>query len=84
MSVKNKIRNYFKLNNEQKDELLVEIINIYKEEIIQHRGMYSMKMLIDMDIQRFTLSEDYEMVQALTDIKNEINQIEEQIKKGNV
>lgn len=80
MKLKNKINKYFKLNNEQKHKVLIEIINIYKDEVVKHKGMFSTKMLIDMDIAMYTQQEEFELVQALTDIKTAINQIEEQIK----
>lgn len=82
MGLKNRIRNYFSLNEDEKDEVLVDIIRIYKQEL-ETTPYFNIKALIDLDIQRYTVEEEFELVQALTDIKNEINKLEEQIKKEN-
>jgi len=83
MGLQENIRKYFKLSDEEKHGVLVEIINIYKDEVFRHKGMYTVKMLIDMDIQRYTVEEEFELVQALTDIRTEINNIETEIRKTN-
>ena len=82
MGLKNRIPNYFSLNEDEKDEVLVDIIRIYKQELAS-TPYFNIKALIDLDIQRYTVEEEFELVQALTDIKNEINKLEEQIKKEN-
>ena len=83
MELKDKIKKYFKLTDEQKDEVLVEIINVYRDMVIEHKGMFNTKMLIDMDIKLYTQQEEFELVQALTDIRTAINEIENEIRKTN-
>lgn len=83
MELKDKIKQYFKLTDEQKDEVLVEIINVYRDMVVEHKGMFNTKMLIDMDIKLYTQQEEFELVQALTDIRTAINQLEEEIRKTN-
>lgn len=83
MELKQRIKEYFKLSEEQKDEVLIEIINVYKDAVVEHKGLYTTKMLIDMDINIYTQQEEFELVQALTDIRTAINEIENEIKKSN-
>jgi hypothetical protein len=83
MGLQENIRKYFKLSDEEKDGVLVEIIKIYQDEVFRHKGTFSVKMLIDMDIERYTKEDEFELVQALTDIRTEINNIETEIRKAN-
>jgi hypothetical protein len=82
MELRQKIERYFKLTEEEKGLVLVEIIEIYKTQSIrEYQSKISIKQLIDMDIVMYTDEEEFELVQALTDIKNAINEVEEEIKK---
>ncbi len=82
MELREKIERYFKLTEEEKGFVLVEIIEIYKTQSIrEYQSKISIKQLIDMDIVMYTDEEEFELVQALTDIRNAINEVEEEIKK---
>jgi hypothetical protein len=82
MELREKIERYFKLTEEEKGLVLVEIIEIYKTQSIrEYQSKISIKQLIDMDIVMYTDEEEFELVQALTDIRNAINEVEEEIKK---
>lgn len=80
MILRERIENYFKLSPEEKDETLVEIVKIYarvnKEHYDNQAYLYD---LIQADIDVFTRQEEFEAVQALTDIKNSITMIEQEI-----
>lgn len=80
MELRDRLKQYFKLSNDQKDELLVDIVHDYAD-IIEHTGQ-SLKQVIDLDIEFFTETEEFEIVQALTDIKNVIEQINNNIRNG--
>jgi hypothetical protein len=82
MELRQKIESYFKLTEEEKGLVLVEIIEIYKTQSIrEYQSKISIKQLIDIDIVMYTDEEEFELVQALTDIRNAINEVEEEIKK---
>lgn len=80
MELRDRLKEYFKLTDNEKDELLVDIVHDYAE-IIQHTGQ-SLNKVIELDIEFFTHTEEFEIVQALTDIKNVIEQINKEIKNG--
>ncbi len=73
MELKERIKQYFNLSDEDKDELLVTIVDEYKS-IISKTGD-SLEYVIDLDIEFFIENDEYEAVQALTDIKRVIEQI---------
>jgi hypothetical protein len=83
MELRNKIQRYFNLTPEEKDEVLVEIIEHYRNEAnLAFNGQYNIKHLIDWDLVLFMEQEEFELVQALTDIKQTINEIEEELRNG--
>ena len=83
MELRQKIQKYFKLSKEQKDEVLVEIIKIYQEQNhIVHQSQKRIQDLIDVDIDIYTEEEEFELVQALTDIKTAINEVENDFRNG--
>lgn len=69
-----RVLEYFNMSDEDKDDVLVEIVNIYKEKISQHKGLGLLEV-IEHDIEYFKENEEFEIVQALTDIKQAIIQI---------
>ena len=83
MELKSKIHNYFNLSDEERDEVLVEIVEHYRYECnISFNGNVNIKHLIDWDIILFTEQEEFELVQALTDIRQTIKELEEEIRNG--
>lgn len=69
-----RVLEYFNMSDEDKDDVLVEIVNIYKEKISQHKGL-GLLDVVEHDIEYFKENEEFEIVQALTDIKQAIIQI---------
>lgn len=64
------------MTDNEKDELLVEIVNTYRDVIfVNFNGNVSIMDLIDRDIEIFLNTEEFEAAQAITDIKNTIIQI---------
>lgn len=83
MELKEQIQKYFKLTDEEKNEILIQIIHIYTtQNTIKYNGMMKIKDLIDIDIEIYKGEEEFELVQALTDIKTAINEIETNMKNG--
>lgn len=76
MSIKELLEGYFKLNEEQKDDVLTKLAEIYFFQGIE-LGMSPVQILDGFDplIIEATDKEDYEVAQAFTDIKAAINQI---------
>jgi len=83
MALRQRIQDYFKLTDEQKSEILIEIIKIYqKENYLRYQNTMKIKDLIDIDIEVYEEEEEFELVQALTDIKNAIIETEKEFKDG--
>lgn len=83
MELKKRIHNYFNLTPEEKDEVLVEIVEHYRDEAnLSFNGNVNIKHLIEWDIILFTEQEEFELVQALTDIRQTINDIEKELRNG--
>ena len=80
MELRDRIKNYFKLTPEQKDEILVEIVKIYIR-VNEERFDNTVHLidLIDRDIRIFEDDEQFEAAQALTDIRHSITMLEEEI-----
>lgn len=69
MEIKERIRNYFKMTEEEKDSILVEIVNIYidvKEN--RFKNNVGIVELLQRDIKLFESEEEFETAQALNDI----------------
>jgi hypothetical protein len=81
MELKQKLNNYFKLSDEEKYDVCAEIIKIYKEEN-QFDGLNELKFIIAVDILSYEQQEEFELVQALTDIEKTIKEVEEELKNG--
>ena len=83
MALRERIEKYFKMTDEEKNEVLVEIIKIYQEQnYIRHQNQKRIQDLIDVDIDIYTEEEEFELVQALTDIKTAIKQVDNEINNG--
>ncbi len=68
------LNDYFKLNSEQKEELLCEIvIDYFKVNIEQGLSVIEIIDGVDYIIQRSIDNEDYEVAEAFKDIKVAIN-----------
>ena len=81
MELKEQIQKYFKLTDEEKSDVLVKIIHIYtSQNRTKYNGLMNIKDLIDIDIEIYKGEEEFELVQALTDIKQAINEIENEIR----
>lgn len=79
------IERYFKLTDEEKDELLVEIVDTYKVLVeTKYHNNVSIMDLIDHDIELFLEHDDFEATQALTDIKNTIIKVQQDLENGRV
>lgn len=69
MGIKERIKNYFKMTEEEKDEVLTEIIEIY---INVHKNRFGGNItvvdLMERDIKVFEDDEEFEAAQALKDI----------------
>ena len=83
MELKDQIQKYFKLTDEEKSDVLVQIIRIYtSQNQIKYNGFMKVRDLIDIDIEIYKEDDEFELVQALTDIKEAIAQLENEIRKG--
>lgn len=78
--IREKIKNYFNLTDEEKDDFLVEIVNHYKN-VLLHRYDNSIDIieLLDHDLELFIEADEYEAAQAITDIKNAIIKIKNEL-----
>ena len=76
--LKKRVLDYFNMSDEDKDNILVEIVNIYRDKISQHKGL-GLLDVIEHDIEYFKNEEEFEIVQALTDIKQAIIQITDEL-----
>lgn len=76
MDIKELLDGYFKLTDEEKDDVLSKLAEIYFFQGIE-LGMSPVQILDGFDplIEQATEIEDYEVAQAFTDIKEAINQI---------
>jgi hypothetical protein len=76
MDIKELLDGYFKLTDEEKDDVLSKLAEIYFFQGIE-MGMSPVQILDGFDplIEESTEREDYEMSQAFSDIKEAINQI---------
>lgn len=76
MDIKELLEGYFKLTDEEKDDVLSKLAEIYFFQGIE-LGMSPVQILDGFDplIEQATEIEDYEVAQAFTDIKEAINQI---------
>jgi hypothetical protein len=82
MELKDQIQKYFKLNNKEKSDVLVQIIRIYtSQNQIKYNGLMKVRDLIDIDIEIYKEHDEFELVQALTDIKEAIAELEDEIRK---
>jgi hypothetical protein len=83
MELKDQIQKYFKLTDKEKSDVLVQIIRIYtSQNQIKYNGFMKVRDLIDIDIEIYKEDDEFELVQALTDIKEAIAQLENEIRKG--
>jgi hypothetical protein len=83
MELKDQIQKYFKLTDEEKSDVLVQIIRIYtSQNQIKYNGFMKVRDLIDIDIEIYKEDDEFELVQALTDIKEAITQLEDEIRNG--
>ena len=83
MELKDQIQKYFKLSDKEKSDVLVQIIRIYtSQNQIKYNGFMKVRDLIDIDIEIYKEDDEFELVQALTDIKEAIAQLENEIRKG--
>jgi hypothetical protein len=73
MTLREKIQQYFKMTDEEKDTLLVTIVDEYRNIIL--RTGETLEQIINRDIQFFIENDEFEAVQALTDIKQVLDQI---------
>ena len=76
MDIKELLEGYFKLTDDEKDDVLSKLAEIYFFQGIE-LGMSPIQILDGFDplIDNATEREDYEMAQAFVDIKQAINQI---------
>jgi hypothetical protein len=83
MELKEQIQKYFKLTDKEKSDVLVQIIHIYTtQNKIRYNGLMKIRDLIDIDIEIYKEEEEFELVQALTDIKEAIAEIENEMRNG--
>jgi hypothetical protein len=76
MDIKELLEGYFKLTDDEKDDVLSKLAEIYFFQGIE-LGMSPIQILDGFDplIENATEREDYELAQAFVDIKQAINQI---------
>lgn len=76
MDIKELLEGYFNLTEEQKDDVLSKLAEIYFFQGVE-LGMSPVQILEGFDplIDNATEREDYEVAQAFTDIKEAINQL---------
>jgi hypothetical protein len=76
MDIKELLEGYFKLTDDEKDDVLSRLAEIYFFQGIE-LGMSPIQILDGFDplIENATEREDYELAQAFVDIKQAINQI---------
>jgi len=83
MELKDQIQKYFKLSDKEKSDVLVQIIRIYtSQNQIKYNGLMKIRDLIDIDIEIYKEEDEFELVQALTDIKEAIAEIEQEMRNG--
>jgi hypothetical protein len=83
MELRERIERYFKMTDKEKNDVLVDIIKIYQEQNqYRHNNQKRIQDLIDIDIDIYTNEEEFELVQALTDINNAIKDIETELRNG--
>ena len=83
MELRERIERYFKMTDEEKSEVLVDIIKIYQEQnFIRHQNQMKIQDLIDIDIDIYTNEDEFELVQALTDINKAIKEVNNEINNG--
>jgi hypothetical protein len=83
MELRERIERYFKMTDEEKNDVLVDIIKIYQEQnLYRHNNQKKIQDLIDIDIDIYTNEEEFELVQALTDINKAIKEVENEINNG--
>ena len=83
MELKDQIQKYFKLSDKEKSDVLVQIIRIYtSQNQIKYNGLMKIRDLIDIDIEIYKEGDEFELVQALTDIKEAIAEIEQEMRNG--
>jgi len=83
MELRERIERYFKMTDEEKSEVLVDIIKIYQEQnFIRHQSQKRIQDLIDIDIDIYTNEDEFELVQALTDINKAIKEVNNEINNG--
>jgi hypothetical protein len=83
MELKDQIQKYFKLSDKEKSDVLVQIIRIYtSQNQIKYNGLMRVRDLIDIDIEIYKEDDEFELVQALTDIKEAIAEIEQEMRNG--
>jgi len=83
MELRERIEKYFKMTDEEKSEVLVDIIKIYQEQnFIRHQSQKRIQDLIDIDIDIYTNEDEFELVQALTDINKAIKEVNNEINNG--
>ena len=73
MTLRETLQQYFKMTDEEKDTLLVSIVEEYRNIIL--RTGETLEQIIDRDIQFFIDNDEFEAVQALTDIKQVLDNI---------
>lgn len=78
LEIKEKILQYFKMSEEDKELILLDIIEMYRNILLDKPGI-GLLQAIDYDIDYFMREEHFEIVQALTDIKQIILKIEEEL-----
>lgn len=79
-SVREQIKNYFKLSEEEKDELLVKIVESYVDVINRNKNSdINIMDFIEHDLEIFVNSDEFEAAQAITDIKNAIIKITDEL-----
>ena len=83
MELRERIERYFKMTDKEKNDVLVDIIKIYQEQNhYRHNNQMRIQDLIDIDIDIYTNEEEFELVQALTDINNAIKDIDTELRNG--
>ena len=83
MELKDQIQKYFKLTDKEKSDVLGQIIHIYtSQNQIKYNGLMKVGDLIDIDIEIYKEHDEFELVQALTDIKEAIAEIEQEMRNG--
>lgn len=81
MEIKDKIKDYFKMTEEEKEDILLEIIDVYIQVYRSNKHLpFTIVDLIERDIKIFENDEEFETAQALQDLLLTYHRVERELR----